>query len=299
MCEVQLLKKYDRLLEIIRSYGSGAVAFSGGVDSTFLLRAAKEALGDDVTAITAASGLFPQRETEETEALCRRIGVRQIRLTIDEMEIDGVRENPPDRCYHCKKHLFSKILETAEEMGLTEVMEGSNTDDAQDYRPGSRAIRELGVRSPLKEAGFSKSEIRVLSGHQGLPTWNKPSFACLASRIPYGDEITKEKLSMAEQGEELLRQLGFRQYRVRIHGSLARIEIEPEEFERIMEHDMRNAVCQRLREIGFAYVSLDLQGYRTGSMNETLESGPEQERKLIKEAVTEEKMSLSGEEKTV
>lgn len=271
-----LKTRYDHLTGIIRSYGSAAVAFSGGVDSTFLLHAAREALGDRVVALTAASGLFPARETAEAAQLCEQIGVRQITISLDEMEIEGVRSNPPDRCYYCKRYLFRRIIDTAADLQMAEVLEGSNTDDASDYRPGSRAIRELGVRSPLKEAGLSKSDIRVLSSAFGLPTWNKPSFACLASRIPYGEEITREKLRMVEGGEEMLRSLGLTQYRVRIHGGdLARIEVLPEEMETIMTEDVRMRVSDALQAMGFSYVTLDLMGYRTGSMNEVLpdESG--------------------------
>lgn len=266
-----LKEKYDKLKDDLAAMGSAAAAFSGGVDSTFLLFAAKEALGDNVIAVTAASYLFPARELGEAKAFCAELGIKQIIVPARELEIEGFAQNPVNRCYLCKKDLFGKIKKTAEEQGMNAVAEGSNLDDTGDYRPGLAAIDELGIRSPLRETGFTKAEIRALSAVLGLPAKDKPSFACLASRFPYGETISEEKLGMVDRAEQYLLELGFRQFRVRIHGgNLARIELLPEEFDRFMRDEVRVPVCERLRELGFAYVSLDLQGYRTGSLNETI-----------------------------
>ena len=265
-------EKYEELKRIIKSYESMAVAFSGGVDSSFLLYTAKEVLGDRVLALTAASSSFPERERAEAEAFCRDRGIRQITVESSELEIEGFRDNPPDRCYLCKHHLFGKLLEVASQEGLSCLAEGSNMDDNGDYRPGMKAIAELGIRSPLREAGLFKEEIRLLSRESGLPTWDKPSFACLASRFVYGEKITEKKLDMVDRAEQLLLDLGFRQVRVRIHGenAIARIEILPEEFERLFVSGHRERIVSTFRSIGFKYITLDLTGYRTGSMNETL-----------------------------
>ncbi len=274
----KLHRKFEDLKEIIRSYGSGSVAFSSGVDSTFLLKVAREVLGDKVIAITATSGLFPLRETDETVDFCKVNGIPQILFPAEEMKVEGFKENPIDRCYLCKRSLFTKIRDLTAERGLAVVMEGSNMDDDDDYRPGCRAILELGIKSPLKEAELSKAEIRTLSKELGLSTWNKPSFACLASRIPYGEEITQEKLSMIERGEEILAGLGFQQYRVRIHmqglsdqsapAKIARIEIDPSEFDHLIRDEIRGTITEEFRKIGFQYITMDLEGYRMGSMNE-------------------------------
>ena len=262
--------KYDALHSRLQELGSLAVAFSGGVDSTFLLRVAHDVLGDRALAVTAAPSFVPVREQREASDFCRENGIRQIVIAPDALDIDSIRHNPPDRCYHCKRMIFGRIIEAAEQNGITHVAEGSNTDDTGDYRPGMRAIRELGVLSPLLDAGLSKSDIRVLSKELGLPTWDKPSFACLASRFVYGERITDEKLSMVDRAEQLLLDLGFRQFRVRIHGDLARIEILPEDFGRLMEENLRERIYASLKTYGFSYITLDLAGYRTGSMNEVL-----------------------------
>ena len=266
----ELLEKYGKLVEYIKSLESVAVAFSSGVDSTFLLHAAKEALGDQVIAITATSLSFPQRELKEATEYCREQGVRHFIVESEEMQIEGFSQNPKNRCYLCKHELFTKIREIAADQGMKEVLEGSNLDDNGDYRPGLVAIAELDIKSPLRHIGFTKEEIRKLSAHFGLPTWKKQSFACLASRFPYGDEITEKKLRMVDRAEQLLLDLGFRQLRVRIHDKVARIELEPSEFGRFMEEDIRTRVYEEFKKIGFDYVALDLRGYRTGSMNETL-----------------------------
>ena len=262
--------KLETLRASLREAHSALVAFSSGVDSTFLLHVAHEELGDRVVAVTARSRSFPKRELDEAADFCRAEGVRHVVIDSEELDVPGFAENPPDRCYHCKRELFGKLVAFARENGLAAVLEGSNVDDDGDYRPGRRAIRELGVRSPLRDAGLTKAEIRALSRAMGLPTADKPSFACLASRIPYGEEITDAKLHMVDRAEQLLMDLGFRQFRVRLHGTLARIEVLPDELTRFSDPALRETVCAGLRDCGFSYVTLDLTGYRTGSMNEVL-----------------------------
>lgn len=268
--EKSLLEKYEKLKSSIASFGSVAVAFSSGVDSTFLLYAAKEALGEKVIAVTASSSSFPKRELKEANDYCEQLGVEQVIINTKELEIEGFAQNPKNRCYLCKRAIFNSIIEVARAEGMNEILEGSNLDDDGDYRPGLQAIKELGIKSPLRTLGFSKQEIRDLSEYFNIPTWNKPSFACLASRFPYGEMITEEKLSMVDKAEQLLLDMGFSQLRVRIHGSMARIELLPDEFDKFMNESVRLTVYDRLKQYGFSYVALDIIGYRTGSMNEVI-----------------------------
>lgn len=263
-------QKMRKLSEYLAGLGSVAVAFSGGVDSTFLLQAAKDVLGDGVIALTAVSDFFPDRERREADAFCRERGIRQIICREEILKVPGVAANPANRCYLCKRALFEMFLAQAKRQGFSHVAEGSNLDDLGDYRPGLQAIAELGILSPLRECGFSKEDIRALSKEMGLPTASKPSYACLASRFAYGEEITGEKLAMVDQAEQLLLDLGFTQMRVRIHGTLARIEVLPEDFPRLAEPALRREIAEKLKTYGFSYVTADLAGYRTGSMNEML-----------------------------
>lgn len=266
-------KKYHSLQEELKRYQKVAVAFSGGVDSTFLLRVAVDTLGcENVIAITADTCVCPRRELEQTKQLCQEMGVRQFRCTPDVFSIPQFMNNEQNRCYYCKKHMLALMKELAKEQAFMVLVEGSNEDDKVDYRPGAKAVMELEVASPLQSVGLTKEEIRSLSKELGLSTSDKPSFACLASRIPYGQKLTRELLYRVEQAEECLRQLGFRQYRVRVHEDLARIELLPEELERALDLEVRNQIVKEFCAYGFLYVSLDLAGYTTGNMNKMLKN---------------------------
>ena len=265
---MDLARKQQALDALLANLGSALVAFSGGVDSTYLLWTAHRVLGAErVVALTATSPTYPAFEFAESQALARQIGVRQLTVESNELDIPGFADNPPRRCYHCKHELFALCVAKARELGLAAVLDGANHDDLADYRPGRDAAQELGVRSPLLEVGLSKNEIRALSRQAGLPTAAKQPFACLASRFPYGTTITAERLQQIDQCEAFLREHGFATFRGRYHGDTARIEVAVEELPRLIEPELRHALLASFRNAGFTYVALDLEGYRTGSMN--------------------------------
>lgn len=265
-----LQNKYSQLQRIIQDAGSAAVAFSGGVDSTFLLKVCVELLGQNVLAITARSETYPARELNEARKFARHMGARHTLITSKELDVPGFSDNPPHRCFLCKHELFSKIKSIADDHHLKWVFDGSNADDSNDFRPGRMAARKLDVRSPLEEAGLTKADIRSLSRTFGLSTWNKPAFACLSSRFPYHTQITRPALRMVEKAENILWNLGMRQFRVRHHNTIARIELGEKEMQTFWENDLGGKIVNQLKSLGYHYVTLDLEGYRTGSMNEVL-----------------------------
>ncbi len=267
-----LQKKRDRLVALLREMDGVVVAFSGGVDSSFLYAVAVEALGDRALGVTAVSETYPEGERRQAAALASALGGRHRFIVSEELDLPAFSKNPPDRCYFCKKELFSKLWEAARQEGFAHVVDGTNADDRSDHRPGRRAARELGVRSPLEEVGLTKEEIRELSRRMGLPTWDKPAMACLSSRFPYGTPITRENVARVGRAEEALRGLGLRVLRLRHHGDVARLEVGPEEFGRVTG-DLRTEVVRIVRAAGYAYVAVDLEGYRTGSLNEILPEG--------------------------
>ncbi|MFO8089121.1 MAG: ATP-dependent sacrificial sulfur transferase LarE [Desulfatiglandaceae bacterium] len=262
--------KFERLLEVLGRFESMIVAFSGGVDSAFLLSVAHQKLGSKVVAVTAESVIYPVSETERARAFAKDLGVEHVVIRSNEMGIPGFVENGPERCYHCKKAMIEKLFEVAASRDIRWIAHGANADDPDDFRPGLRATEEEGILAPLLEAGLTKEDIREISRAKNLPTWNLPTMACLATRIPYGTKITAQKLTAVRDAEQCLKRLGFRQARVRHHGTTARIEIPPELFERIIDPDRRTAIVEAFRSIGFLHVALDLEGYVSGKMNREL-----------------------------
>lgn len=262
---------YERLTAWFTEAGPCLLAFSGGVDSSLLLAAAKDALGDQVLAVTAASPLHPRAETEQAAALAAGLHARHRVVELDELVHPLIRANPPDRCYHCKRLRFAAMLELAEQEGLALVVEGSNQDDLGDYRPGLKAKDELGIRSPLLDLSIGKAEIRRLAKARGLPTWDRPTAACLASRVPYGQELTPAKLGRVAAAEAALAAFGLGQLRVRDHGSVARLELSADRLPEAIAEPLRTRVLEAVRAAGYAYVTIDLAGYRTGALNEVLE----------------------------
>ena len=267
--EPSIKGKFEQLKKIFQSMGRVLIAFSGGVDSTLLLKVAMDTLGgENVLAVTALSPLYPERELAEAREMASRLKGRHVLIESNELEIPGFSKNPPNRCYYCKKELFEKLVSLAKEESIPFVIEWSTLDDEKDHRPGKRAVQELGIRSPLQEAFFNKKEVRDLSKDLGLPTWDKPSFACLASRFPYDEEIDAEGLRRVSEAEDFLFNLGFNQVRVRHYQNLARIEIFQEEMGRLIDKSLREKVVGHFKSLGYIYITLDLQGFLTGSMNE-------------------------------
>jgi uncharacterized protein len=266
----ELQRKLSELKAALREMGNALVAFSGGVDSTFLVKVAQDVLGDRIFAVIASSESYPKSETQGAIELALKMNIPHLVIRTHELDNPDFSDNPPDRCYHCKTELFSRLKEIAAEKGISFVLDGSNFDDTGDYRPGLQACEELGIRSPLREVGLGKEEIRMLSKQMNLPTWNKPSLACLASRFPYNSEIDKASLEQVAKAEEYLWSLGFSQVRVRHHGLIARVEVDPQDVHRLLDSSVRANIVENLKQLGYAYVTLDLAGYRTGSMNEPL-----------------------------
>lgn len=266
-----LEKKFNQLKETLRKMGSTLVAYSGGVDSTFLLKVATDILGrEKVLGVTAQSSTYPKHERDAAIQMAKDFGFNQLLIDSEELEIEGFAANPIDRCYYCKQELFRKLVQIAKEKQFDAVCDGSNYSDLSDIRPGMNAAKELNIRSPLQESELTKDEIRELSRELGLPTWDKPSFACLSSRIPFGDRITIDKLKQVDAAEQFIRLFDIKQVRVRHHGDIARIEIDLKDFPKLLVDNAVQKIATKLKSLGFIFVTLDLQGYRTGSMHETI-----------------------------
>lgn len=260
--------KFEHLKKNLKEIGSVAIAFSGGVDSTFLLKVAFDVLKENAIAVTIVSSIFSKRELDETKLFAKKIGVKHVLVNFEVTDIINFSKNNTNRCYYCKKELFSKVKEVANQNEINFVLDGSNADDINDYRPGMQALKELGVISPLIDVSLTKKEIRKLSKDISLDTWDKSSFACLASRFPYGTKITKSKLKQVEKAEEIIKSFGVKQFRVRYHDKIARIEVLKNDFEKILEHS--DEITREFKKLGFNYVTLDIEGYRKGSLNEVI-----------------------------
>jgi uncharacterized protein len=264
------MSKQDSLIESLRRMGRVIVAYSGGADSAYLAWAAKQALGDNAIAVTADSASIPESHKRDAEAFAKQFGIRHQYITTSEFDNPDYAKNAPDRCFHCKDELFNVLEKFGAEQGIEHIVYGVNQDDLGDYRPGQRAAKLHEVAAPLVEAGLTKSEIRDFSKQAGLPTWDRPAAACLSSRIPYGTPVTIENVKQVEQGEEQMKALGFRQFRTRYHGEIVRIEVAPEELEKALNLEMAQALTKIFKALGYKYVTLDLEGYRQGSLNEVL-----------------------------
>jgi uncharacterized protein len=262
--------KMERLRSLLKETGGVVIGYSGGCDSTLLAAVAREVLGDRAVYVLASSETYPRSEVDEALETAGRLGIDVMRIDTDELRDEAFAANTAERCYFCKRELFGKLVAIGKKRGIDWVADGSNVDDLDDYRPGGRAAAELGIRSPLREAGLAKQEIRELSRRMGLPTWDKPAFACLSSRIPYGTRIEPSILTRLDEAERFLKGLGFRQVRVRHHGDIARIEVEQQDIERLAEPEIRRRVAEKFKELKYLYTALDLTGYRTGSMNAVL-----------------------------